>query len=129
MGLSNYPPGVTGRELEIAGPDWEGEIEATCGTENVELQVLCKDDIATLKIIAGATGAQGSGKRRDADVIQQAMRRAFSRMETITLPTCTFEGEVFAWGYQGITHWACPVCGTEHEREPQYDGPDRKGDE
>jgi hypothetical protein len=27
---SNYPPGVTGREYEIAGPDTEREADGTC---------------------------------------------------------------------------------------------------
>ncbi len=30
MSLSNYPPGVTGREYEIAGPDYEGDSEEIC---------------------------------------------------------------------------------------------------
>lgn len=25
--MSNYPAGVTGNEFEIAGPDWEGDVE------------------------------------------------------------------------------------------------------
>lgn len=28
--MSNYPPGVTGNEYEIAGPDWESEVEVIC---------------------------------------------------------------------------------------------------
>lgn len=30
---SSYPPGVTGNEWQIAGPEWEGEITVTheCG--------------------------------------------------------------------------------------------------
>ena len=28
--MSNYPPGVTGNEFEIAGPDWEGPIDRDC---------------------------------------------------------------------------------------------------
>lgn len=28
--MSNYPPGVTGNEFEIAGPDWEQEAEGKC---------------------------------------------------------------------------------------------------
>lgn len=28
--MSNYPPGVTGREFAIAGPDWDGEVDAVC---------------------------------------------------------------------------------------------------
>ena len=30
--LSNYPPGVTGNEWEIAGPDYEAEVEVVCPT-------------------------------------------------------------------------------------------------
>jgi len=28
--LSNYPPGVTGNEYEIAGPDYETEVDGEC---------------------------------------------------------------------------------------------------
>lgn len=28
--LNNYPPGVTGSEYAIAGPDWEREIAGQC---------------------------------------------------------------------------------------------------
>lgn len=28
--MSNYPDGVTGRELQIAGPDWEGIVVDCC---------------------------------------------------------------------------------------------------
>lgn len=28
--MSNYPPGVTGNEYEIAGPDYEREIDGEC---------------------------------------------------------------------------------------------------
>ena len=27
--MSNYPPGVTGLEFEIAGPDWDGDMDGT----------------------------------------------------------------------------------------------------
>ncbi len=30
MTLSNYPPGVTGNEIEIAGADWENETDKEC---------------------------------------------------------------------------------------------------
>jgi len=113
--LSNYPPGVTGRELEIAGPDWEGVLERKCAAKDVALQVLMPDDIFTLKRVAAAKGAQGSGRARDADVIQQTLKGVFARATTVTLPACPFEGSVDAWAYHGTTHWSCPVCGTETE--------------
>lgn len=28
--MSNYPPGVTGNEFEIAGPDWEDDMLVRC---------------------------------------------------------------------------------------------------
>lgn len=28
--MSNYPPGVSGNEYEIAGPSWTGTVEAEC---------------------------------------------------------------------------------------------------
>lgn len=32
--MDNYPPGVTGSELEIAGPDWEREAEESVVCHN-----------------------------------------------------------------------------------------------
>lgn len=29
-GLSNYPPGVTGNELQISGPSWESTEDVIC---------------------------------------------------------------------------------------------------
>lgn len=40
----NLPPGVTGREYEIAGPDWDGDIERTCGAVNVTITLVDKVD-------------------------------------------------------------------------------------
>ena len=33
----NYPPGVTGNEFEIAGPDYEQEVDGECGNGHTEL--------------------------------------------------------------------------------------------
>lgn len=42
--MSNYPPGVTGFEPQIAGPRWEGELERTCNAENVTIKIVRADD-------------------------------------------------------------------------------------
>ena len=34
MSLSNYPPGVTGAEYDIAGPDSEEEVIETCPADD-----------------------------------------------------------------------------------------------
>ena len=38
--LSNYPPGVTGNEFEISGPEREWEEYATCPTCHTEAKML-----------------------------------------------------------------------------------------
>lgn len=114
---SNYPPGVTGHELEIAGPDWEGEIERACSTRNIEMDMFTDEDVALIRRVALATGGQGRGKRRDADVMQHSLRGALSRMITVTLDTCPFEGEVAAWRYERVLHWMCPLCGAEYSED------------
>jgi hypothetical protein len=36
MSLSNLPPGVTGREYEIAGPDAEFVADRNCGNTDID---------------------------------------------------------------------------------------------
>ena len=40
----NLPPGVTGREYAISGPEWDGEIERTCATKNVTITIVDRED-------------------------------------------------------------------------------------
>lgn len=79
----DLPPGVTGRELEIAGPDWEGELEVECDAENVTVRALS--------------------------------RTSESGFVEVDLNDCVYVGAVDAWSYGGVTHWTCPLCGTEHD--------------
>lgn len=36
--MSNYPDNVTGNELELAGPDWEGEAEVVCEDQDCDFE-------------------------------------------------------------------------------------------
>jgi hypothetical protein len=46
----SYPPGVSGREYEIAGPDWAGEVHRTCGASVVTIKVKRFDDDETMDL-------------------------------------------------------------------------------
>ena len=46
----DLPPGVTGREYEIAGPDWDGEVERTCGASNVTIVITRQDNDEPLNL-------------------------------------------------------------------------------
>ena len=42
--------------------------------------IISDEDVMTLRVLATATGAQGSGKRRDFDVAQSTLRGILSRV-------------------------------------------------
>ena len=108
--MSNYPPGVTGNELEIAGPDWEGETERACTSRGeVELEVLSCEDLATLRRWAARDITE--------TITTYDLRRLVGGIITTLLPKCDWEGEVEAWSYGGTLHWTCPLCGYEQEED------------
>lgn len=104
-----YPPGVTGNELEIAGPSWEGEITRTCMQTDVELEVLGSESRDLLS--ANLTGITTT---MVVDFVKSAV--------TITVPECPFiDGEAYAWVYNGVLVWTCPVCGHEYTEDRRDD--------
>lgn len=105
VSLSNYPPGVTGNELEIAGPDYEQDEERYCGAEvQVVPAALAKD------IVESVLRAQ-EGLRVNADVLSILIRQAEIAGE------CGYEGEVTVYRYQRRQWWVCPACRTSHEED------------
>lgn len=128
--MSNYPPGVTGNELEIAGYD-EREMYVECQKE-VKLFVVdqaLKSKLASLKIRVEGSTTWGSLKENP-DTIEACHRQLAYLKKTVLqlnrdvydLPTvevaCPFEDEVMVYAHPSVgAHWACPVCDTEHEYE------------
>lgn len=105
--MSNYPPGVTGNELEIAGPSWEGEVVRSCKEHDVEVQIL-GDEVH--KILAARKVSTAYGAVTAEDIASHAV--------VVVLPECPFiDMEVDAWAYGGVLHWTCPVCGAEYDED------------
>lgn len=50
MIMSSYPPGVTGNEFEIAGPDYEQEEERTCDSNDVTIKVWRRDSEELMEV-------------------------------------------------------------------------------
>ena len=115
--MSNYPPGVTGNEFEIAGPQWEDTVERVCEAQDVSVRVIERDVADAIK------HWQQSRKTDDEARAQQSMLWMLrdALVDDFDAEQCQFEGKVDAWGYGGVTHWTCPKCGTEHEEEPDED--------
>lgn len=108
----SYPPGVTGNELEIAGPSWEGEVERTCTEDDAELTFKALDTPQLEKLKGLAVS-----KRPDAGVIQYELKKIIAHLLTVAVVDCPFEGTVDAWAHDGRLHWTCPVCGHEYEED------------
>lgn len=101
--MSNYPPGVTGAEFAISGPDYEQVEQKTCGATNVMIGMVPGDELQS---------AISAGRAVDISSIV-----AFSG-------DCPWvDGDVDVQGYRHERWWTCPACGTEHTYELD-DGPD-----
>jgi hypothetical protein len=122
--MSNYPPGVTGNEYEISGPDWEGTLEVKCPNQEAQLEVVSKEMSVLLDRYRTAVVAD------DGEEVFRCLRdlkyMIVSEPKAMLTAPCAFVGEVDAAGYQGKTWWTCPLCGAENEEEPydDYDPPE-----
>jgi hypothetical protein len=117
---SNYPPGVTGREYQIAGPDYERTVKRACRASDVEI-TLPNDDVPGLAHLALGILDGKILIRRGADPVARAKTRlqeiisAYENGSKIDVAECPFDGEVDVQGFQGVETWTCPLCGTDHE--------------
>ena len=126
--MSNYPPGVTGREYAIAGPDREWDDEAECENDGVTFTVLAKDDDKALDtILALAEKASETTDHsevasllRNVGLLARQIKRGLFVAEDAV---CPFVGEVTWASYGSEAWWDCPLCGDQHT-ETRDEGPD-----
>lgn len=124
--MSNYPPGVSGMEPEIAGLP-EFELARTCDNESA-LYVPAKtvtDQIYWL--------SQEIAKLNRNDLVRPGMfDRVTSMLEELIVATtrdgaefaCEWDDKVDVEYSNGMVFWVCPRCGMEHEDDYEPDGPD-----
>jgi hypothetical protein len=108
---SNYPPGVTGREWQIAGPDREETMTLDCGVDEATLLILPKEWYEQLSLEMTWT-VQEFADRVKARGQVRSLLESLVEIEDVA---CPFEGEVEVSFYGGIGSWTCPLCGTDHE--------------
>lgn len=85
--MSNYPPGVTGAEFEIAGPDWEREENKSCGAEDVSINAVTIDN-ETISVVVSECPWDG-------DVLVQGYRH--SQWWTCPLCSTQHDEDVEGW--------------------------------
>lgn len=117
--MSNYPPGVTGNEYAIAGPDYEAEEDRDCAEECAEFVSLTHvdaflGDLARRLLEAAAHGAQGSSFEAAMKSGADGVKVALGELKALAVDKpCEFSGEVMVTGYGGQRWWTCPSCGSE----------------
>jgi hypothetical protein len=121
--MSNYPPGVTGNEYEIAGGDeteeyWECESMVTAVTVNMPMIQEMADDGLTI---------YNRLKEYNYDsyqaLIDQKLKSLRNKIHSLIHSNdaievdCGFAGYVLMESYRGKKWWSCPDCLMEHEVE------------
>lgn len=119
---SNYPPGVTGSEYEIAGPDYEDVEQKVCGAEGVKLITISEAGRAAAVLVGIelrrlAANLELTPESIRSEILRVQLAAAGIDAEEAEVERCPFEGGVDVQGYRGQKWWTCPVCRTEHEEE------------
>lgn len=118
--MTNYPPGVTGNEPEIAGyPERTEKVECrSTTTAYYRREVL--DLIEDVRRTCATTDQIG--------VVAQ-MREGLDRLTDTDEIDCDWSGEIEGWvdGYDFV--WDCPRCGDEQREDGYYEpDPDKERD-
>lgn len=117
--MSNYPPGVTGREWQIAGPDYEGPMMRRCEADDVRW-VAAVVVTSRMQEIQRLTEMRKDALRPDyfdTEIARQVAALLEPPDEQVTEGPCEWEGEVDVQVYGTTATWDCPRCGTTHEDE------------
>lgn len=113
--MTNYPPGVSGNEPQIAGYP-EKQTIRTCGAVDVEVRIM-PDDLDTwinaMSKMLEHTVTEASIRSYATGIVS-----VYKSLEYKTFITeCLFKGDVDVQMHPYAEYWQCPLCGTEHETE------------
>jgi hypothetical protein len=118
--VSNYPPGVTGNEPQIAGyPEQDMEVE--CG--NSLGRFLGVHQVRTLLVeMQDQFRSMGVSNAGSPVAAMHEVLDALDDQEE-TVAACQWSGTVTAQIADGEAWWDCPMCGAEQSEEIET-GPD-----
>lgn len=118
--MSNYPPGVTGNEYEIAG-GYEFEEHFDCSGE-VECVVLTRKQIYDLSDHA-LTLYNEYNKYGTIHSINTHLKQLMHELngyyhsDELVVKDCDFSGVVLKEEYRGMIYFECPKCETKYEKD------------
>lgn len=126
--MSNYPPGVTGNEFAIAGPDKEWEEEFQCTNDEFEYVMISPEAYEY-----ASEFARKMYRTNEIEFVKENIYKFlaslnnhfnFSSITTqIQYGKCGFADVVLKQSYRDEVWWDCPQCGkTYEERISEYYG-------
>src|SRR4051794_29453197 len=102
---SNYPPGVSGSEWQIAGPDREESRRMECGVVDATLLVLPKEWYEELRrqvdLPAEVFARQVKARSQ--------LRNLLDGLHEYDNVVCPFDDEVEVAWFRGVGSWTCPL--------------------
>lgn len=122
--MSNYPPGVTGREWIFEEHDYDAH--RTCDADAPALAVPQEIERWLRDVLNGVTGTRETSRallqRNARDLLKE-----LDRLGYVDDVECGFEGQVevrvsgppgqIASARTAAATWECPWCATEHEED------------
>lgn len=124
--MSNYPPGVSGNEYEIAGPDREWEEEFKCSNDEFEYVMISPHahlELSKLGAMYNDTRNWDAVKEKPWFFLSQinTLINYSSITSEVQYAKCGYVGEVLKQSYRNEIWWDCPQCGkTYEETERDY---------
>ena len=119
MDMSNYPPGVTGREFQIAGYDDEEDSYRECMSAGT-ISVFTRDARDEITRIKGLLLRIATGDKPESFAAILAANLEYllaHRIGHVDVERCPFAGEVSIGWYSGVGNWECPLCRREHRED------------
>lgn len=124
--MSNYPPGVSGNEYEISGPDSEWEEEFQCDNDDFEFVMISphawnylSETGKLINTIKGQEEINTNWYHRFSMI--NAMINYADITTEIQHGKCGFVGEVLKQSYRSEIWWDCPQCGKRYEQDNEQD--------
>ena len=122
--MDNYPPGVTGREPQIAGYDSEEDAYRDCGSPGT-LSVITRhgmDEIRRIKSLLVEIALGDKPASLATTLVANLDYLLKYDIEHIDVAVCPFEGDVVICWYGTEGTWQCPMCQQDHkEHAPEPD--------
>jgi predicted RNA-binding Zn-ribbon protein involved in translation (DUF1610 family) len=124
--MSNYPPGVSGLEYEIAGPDNEWEEEFECDNTNLRYVRITENTFNYCSEL-GKKIYKTEGQKSLKENFYTYASRINSMFNSpqinpeVIVTECTYVGTVLKESYRGNVYWECPSCGKTYEESIERD--------